>query len=369
MWKYKLPTEIIFGEGSSDNLGALLAERGLRKALLLTSPGFVARGEAAAFAASAGGAIVGVASDIEPNPTIQNAESCARTARELGAECLVAIGGGSVMDCAKAVGVMLHDGCPAEALISGHQIGGMLPMVAFPTTAGTASEVSGAAVLSWHEMGRKSAFLSPKLHPLLAVIDPVLTYSCPPALTASSGVDALSHALDALGSVRAQPISDLLAVEAARLVFGHLRAAFKRGDDSAAREGMARASLLAGMAFTLSGVSAAHACSYPLTIKYGMPHGEACAFTLDAWYVVNSRSRPVMDDYAVSLGFRGAEGLAEELNKLKRDLGLKVSLSDAGIAEGDLAALAEGALQAGAMRNNVVQLDSRGIVDLYLKKR
>ncbi len=368
MWKYKLPTEIVFGEGSSDNLGVLLAERGLKRALLLTSPGFVARGEAAAFTAASGGAVVGVASDIEPNPTIQNAESCARTARELGAECLVAIGGGSVMDCAKAVGVMLHDGCPAEALISGHRIGGMLPMVALPTTAGTASEVSGAAVLSWREKGRKSAFLSPALHPLLAVIDPILTYTCPPALTAASGVDALSHALDALGSVRAQPISDLLAVEAARLVFLHLRTAYASGDDPAAREGMARASLLAGMAFSQSGVSAAHACSYPLTVKYGIPHGEACAFTLDAWYALNARARPAMDDYAVALGFRGAEGLAAELNKLKRDLGLRVTLSDAGIGDGDLEALAEGALQAGAMKNNVVQLDRQGIIDLYLRK-
>lgn len=368
MWKFKLPTEIVYGEGEARSLGALLSERGLRKAVLLTSPGFVARGEAARIVRESQGAIIGTASDIEPNPTVENVTSCVSIARSLGAECLVAVGGGSVMDCAKAVGVVLHDGVASEALLSGHKVSGMLPLVAVPTTAGTASETTGVSVLSWKAKNLKTAVISPALYPTLAVVDPLLTHSCPPALTASSGVDVLAHALDSLGSVRSSPVSAPLAVEAARLAFGNLRACYRHGSDAAAREALARASLLAGMAFSQSGTSGAHACSYVLTVKYGMPHGEACAFTLDSWYRINAVARPELDSYARGMGFASAEALAGELNRLKADLGLKSRLSAAGIGLADLPKIAEESLAAGAMRNNVVQLTKEELIALFREK-
>jgi alcohol dehydrogenase len=365
MWKYRHPTEIVFGEGEAERLGSYMEELGLEKALLVTSPGFVRRGGAAEIAARSKGRIVAVASEVEPNPTVENAESCARIAREAGAECLVAVGGGSAMDCAKAVGVMLHDGCPAADLISGHQIRGMLPLVAVPTTAGTASEVSSGAVLSRKDLGVKKVFSSPALFPRLAVVDPVLTYSCPPDLTAASGFDVLAHALDALGNVKAQPFTDLFAVEAAALAFANLRAAYADGRNASARAAMARASVAAGMAFSQTGTTGSHACSYALTAKYGLPHGEACAFTLDFWFQANAAARPELEAFSRRIGFDGAGALCEEIRRLKEDLGLRTTLSAAGIPPEAAAELAAGAMAAANMKVNAAVLSLAEVEEMF----
>lgn len=369
MWNYQHPTEIVFGEGEAEKLGSYVEGLGLRNALLITSPGFAARGEAAELVRRSKGRIVGTASEVEPNPTVENAEACARTAREAGAECIVAFGGGSVMDCAKAVGVLLHDGCAAVDLISGHSIRGMLPLVAVPTTAGTASEVSSGAVLSRKDLGIKKVFASRALFPRLALIDPILTHSCPPALTAASGFDVLAHALDALGNVKAQPFTDMFAAEAARLAFANLRAAYADGKNAAAREAMARASVSAGMAFSQTGTTGSHACSYILTAKYGIPHGEACAFTLDFWFEENAKARPELEPIARAVGFSGSAALAAGIRSLRRDLGLRSTLTEAGIPESGASEIAASAMAAANMRANVAVLSESALTAMLLARR
>lgn len=183
------------------------------------------------------------------------------------------------MDCAKAAAAAAAMDCTGLELLRGRPVTDALPLIAVPTTAGTGSEVGWGAVLSDHAANAKIAIFGSPMFPRLALVDPVLTYTVPPAVTASTGLDVIAHSLDAMCSVRANPVSDGLAVRAAKLAFENLEAAFRDGSDAVARERMAMASTIAGYAFSNTGTTGSHACSYLLTAKYHIPHGEACALT------------------------------------------------------------------------------------------
>ena len=158
-----------------------------------------------------------------------------------------------------------------------------------------------------------------------ALVDPVLTYTVPPAVTASTGLDVIAHSLDAMCSVRANPVSDGLAVRAAKLAFENLEAAFRDGSDAVARERMAMASTIAGYAFSNTGTTGSHACSYLLTAKYHIPHGEACALTLDAWFRKDAVVRPLLHTLSRMMGFADANAAADRVAELK---GLKMCIRD-----------------------------------------
>lgn len=365
MWRYKQTTDIVFGSGESKNLGEYMAQFQLDNALLVAAPSAVRSGLSQQLVQSAKGRILGVFSQIEPDPTVQNVNACAELLKTLGAESVVAVGGGSAMDCAKSAAALVVDECTAEDYLLKTRVPeGMLPMIAIPTTAGSASEVSAGSVISWRERKIKAPVVSPALFPSLAIVDPLLTISCPPSVTAASGLDVLSHALDTLYSTMHQPATDLFALRSCALVFGYLERAYAQGSDVEAREKMSEASVFAGMAFSQARTTASHACSYMLTVNYGLPHGEACAFTLDSFYRINARVYPVLHDYARTLGFRDADDMADGIMKLKKALGMRTTLQEAGIALTDLEGLAQASINVN-MSYNIAPISKEDVVELF----
>ena len=247
------------------------------------------------------------------------------------------------MDCAKAAAsvALTQDSIrkyhgTGVALPAEH-----LPLIAIPTTAGTGSEVTCVSVLSDHANGKKAPIVSEGFYPKAAIIDPELTYTMPPAVTAGTGIDVLSHAIEGDWSKGHQPICDTLAIHAAALVFKYLYRAYKNPSDEEAREKMCEASVIAGLAFTLPKTTSSHACSFPLTNIYHIPHGEACGLTLDYFVRINARGTGAerVETLAKALRFADAEALADAIFALKQKLGLRCDLKDLHLEEEQIAEL------------------------------
>jgi alcohol dehydrogenase class IV len=302
----------------------------------------------------------------QAKPTLESVAVCAATLKDKGYEALVALGGGSNIDLAKAVAVLLRHGGAAEDYFGEHQVPGpVLPLVAVSTTAGTGSEVSGASVLADPPGHRRGAILSNHIRPQAAIYDPLLTVTCPAEVAADAGIDALTHAVEAymvvdsaldMGPDRPglytgrSPLSDLLAEEAISLVGQYLRRAVYKGGDLEAREGMHLASLLAGMAFSNAGLTAVHALEYPVGVATGCTHGlgnglllpyvmeyniPACAERLAT--VAQLLGEPV-DDLPPWIA---AEEAVASVQRLKADIGIPLQLSELGVERDDLRPLAE----------------------------
>lgn len=236
------------------------------------------------------------------------------------------------MDCAKAAASVALTG---DSIRKYHGTGislprEHLPLIAVPTTAGTGSEVTCVSVLSDHANGKKAPIVSDGFYPEAAIVDPELTYTMPSAVTAGTGIDVLSHALEGYWSIGHQPVCDALAVHAAQLVFRYLYRAYQNPKDEEAREKMCEASVTAGLAFTLPKTTSSHACSFPLTNIYHIPHGEACGLTLDYFTRINAHGTggERVEMLAKSLGFSDADEMADEIYALKKKMGLRCDLKD-----------------------------------------
>lgn len=285
MWRYHNPVAVEFGWGSLERLPGLLGDR---DAVVVTFPEARASGLEARLQGLLGGRLREIVSDVEPNPEVGwfRARYAPFWKRHAGC-ALVAVGGGSAIDTAKLLQVATPDGAFEAlyaALSAGRQpeVERAFPLIAVPTTAGTGSEVTPWATL-WD---RGSA--SPKkysLHveqgwPEAALVDPGLALSAPAAVTRNSALDALSHSLESIWNVNSNPVSDTLAVEAARTVIATLPPLIERPSDRDLRTEMSRASLMAGLAFSNTRTALAHSISYEMTLRHGLPHGLACSFTL-----------------------------------------------------------------------------------------
>ncbi len=371
MWSYRQPVEILFGKGRVKELANAAAMAGGGEGLLVTSPFFVKSGMAADIVAQSGGALVGMYADVSPNPDVTEADACAAMLRQTGADFVVALGGGSVMDCAKAAATVCLTG---DSICRYHGTGvpvpqAHLPLIAVPTTAGTGSEVTGVSVLTDHEHGKKAPIVSDGFYPAVAIVDPELTYTLPAKITASTGLDVLSHALEGYWSKGHQPICDALAAHAADLVFTYLCRAYRTPWDEEAREKMAEASVAAGLAFTLPKTTAPHACSFPLTNLYGIPHGEACALTLDWFTRVNAAAENGrVNRLAARLGFRNAEAMADAIGDLKRQTGMRLDLKDLALTDAQVAELVKVSRHPN-LYNNPVEITDDMLFALYKSMR
>lgn len=330
-WEYIQPVTIRFGNGIVNELGKAAAELGCSRGLLVSDPFFVQSGLAQQIQAASGGALVDIYSEISPNPEVTEVDACAARIRADGIDFLVALGGGSALDCAKAAGSICFTD---ESIRAYHGTGKPmpqkhLPLIAVPTTAGTGSEVTCVSVLSDHALGKKGPINSNAFYPALAVIDPELTYTLPPYMTASTGIDVLCHAVEGFWSKGHQPICDALALHASRIVFRYLPVACAEPSNREAREKMAEASVIAGLAFTLPKTTSSHACSFPLTNLLHIPHGEACGLTLDYFARINADARGgEVHQFARDLGFRDMNDMADGIHRLKVQLGLRTDLKE-----------------------------------------
>jgi phosphonate metabolism-associated iron-containing alcohol dehydrogenase len=283
-WRYHNPVEVRFGAGALDGLAA--AARG-RKVTLVTFPEAGELGLLDRLRAVLGPALAQIVDRTEPNPDVATLAGLYRSfwARTEGRELLVAVGGGSVIDTAKTLMVGTADGS-FEALVALLATGqpftphAVTPLIAVPTTAGTGSEVTPWATVWDRGAGKKYSLHLPQTWPEAAIVDPELTRSLPARPTLAAGLDALSHALESIWNVNANPISDTHAVAAARIVLATLPALMRDLGNLELRTRMSRAALQAGLAFSNTKTALAHSISYEMTLRHGLPHGIACSFTL-----------------------------------------------------------------------------------------
>lgn len=322
-WEFRLSTRVVFGRGSAVRLGKLARELG-RSAVLVgyadperLEPAYAR----AALLLREAGLEVTRLHCVRPEPEAEVAIDGARLAQDAGADVVVALGGGSVIDAAKGIAALARmGGSPweyAEANTLGRPVTDALPLVTVPTTAGTGSEVSAVAVFAFRAPGElpevplKTALYGPALCPSVALVDPDLTVGSPPALTAASGADALGHAIEAYISRRANPISSTLAARAVALIVGHLSRAVAAPDDPEPREPLALAATLAGAAFNEAGVVVTHAMAHALGALLGVGHGLAVAVATPVALRFNAeRCVAQYAELAESCGLAGAS--AEE---------------------------------------------------------
>lgn len=366
-WSYQQPVTIQFGVGTADEVAGILSDYGLDNGLLVSDRIFVENGTADRLLDASKGRLTGVFSDIVPNPTVENVDACADMIRGKRHRFVLALGGGSAIDCAKAACSVSMAALSAREYLHGRGKLGKerLPLIAMPTTAGTGSEVTPVSVLCDNEAGIKAPLVSDNFYPDLAIVDPALTLSVPPRVTAGTGLDVLSHALEGYWSKNHQPVCDALALHAAGLVFEYLPPAYHDGSNLEYRSKMCEASIIAGLAFGLPKTTGSHACSFPLTSVYGLPHGEACAFTLDSFARINADAEGGrVRTLAGRLGFPGVDAMADRIYWMKKEMGMATTLAEAGIPESELRSLAEKSMHPN-MLNNPVDMTADSLLELY----
>lgn len=354
---YSQPVRIFFGEGEAERLPEILTELGQKRCVLVCGKHFA---EKAAEMQRETPQICAVFSGVLPNPQLAGVEETLRLARETEADAVIGIGGGSSIDTAKFAAACACGSESAEHYYKTAQFPEKrLAVIAVPTTAGTGSEVTQVSVIS--RENEKKTINAPAFMPTAAIVDPTLSYSVPPRTTMNTGLDALSHALEGYWSRNHQPICDLYAAEAVRLILENLEKAYLDGGDHAARRNMSMASLLAGLAFALPKTAASHACSYPLSADYHLPHGEACAFTLDSLVKINADAR--LEELCRRVGLRDTDELADRIAALKKLGGLRTRLSELG--EVNLEKLASDCAAHPLMKNNPTAMDSAAVRKMF----
>lgn len=372
-WEFMLPVKLVFGNGKRKDLEKYINEIGGTRGILVCSKSFAKNGTADEFVKMSGGLIKGIFSDVRPNPTTDNVDSCVKLMRELDADFAVALGGGSPMDCCKAACAIAK----GDDVIRSYHTGGKainaneaIPMIAITTTSGTASEVTNISVLTDVALNLKNPMNDPAMYPKIAVIDPELTLTVPKQITASTGLDVLAHAVESYWATIHQPVCTACSIYSARLVFEWLEKAYNNPNDLAAREKMAEASIVAGVAFSHPRTTGSHACSFPLTNIYGVPHGEACAFTLDYFIKFNADKADAdgrITALAKDCGFESPYAMADEIHAMKKRMGMKTKLSEIGcVTDEQIRELTKKSMSM-LMTRNPIPLTEDDIYTMYQK--
>ena len=367
-------TRFIFGKGSLCQLGRVAAELGFQRTLLVADPGLAAVGyaERAASLLRQEGVIVIPFHDFAANPDTSMVERGRLFAKDQGIDSLVALGGGSSMDCAKGINFVLTNGGRMQDYLGyGKASQPMLPMIGVPTTAGTGSEAQSYALISDVKTHVKMACGDPKASFRVAILDPELTISQPHVVTALAGYDALSHAVESFVSTKSSTLSESFSREAWRLLESNYHRALVDPTDIEARAAMQLGACYGGLAIENSMLGAAHACANPLTARYGTEHGRAIALLLPT--VVRWNAESAADRYRELLQVSGldashdaaAEVLAARLESLAAAAALQNRLEDAGVLRTDLPALAEEAGKQWTGRFNPRSFGSREALEVY----
>lgn len=366
-------TRIVFGTGSSLRVGELARELGFSRSLLVADPGIVAAGHAERVAALLRDAGIAVSPfhAFDVNPDAAMVEAGRVHAERCRVDSLIALGGGSSLDCAKGINfVLTNGGVISDYRGFGKAARAMLPMIAIPTTAGTGSDAQSYALISDPASHEKMACGDPKAAFRIALLDPVLTVSQPRMLSAIAGYDALSHAAESYVTARRNSISDFLAREAWRLLERHYEGVLAAPDNLESRGAMQLGAYLAGLAIEHSMLGAAHACANPLTARHQTTHGVAVAVMLP--HVVRWNTEMVGARYADLLQASGRDAgsdpgqrLATRLEELARSAGLPRSLTELGVPADGLRALAEDAATQWTGVFNPRPLDAASALALY----
>jgi len=357
MQEFQCPAKIVTGDGSADALGAQAQALGITRVVVVTDKVLREKTDSVSRAVAslkATGIAVEVFDDVEPDPLVGTARRSAEFARRFAPDGIIGLGGGSPLDIAKATAAILANEAPLDQMWGvGNIPKPALPMLLLPTTAGTGSEVTPNCILTDVKPDgghMKKGIVSPHILARTAIVDPLLTVTAPPSVTAASGMDALTHAIETYVSKSAQPITLPLALEAIRLIGKYLRRAVANGSDLEARRHMANASMLAGLAFANGFLGGVHAVAMAMGGQFNVPHGVANALMLP--YVMEFNEMAATEKFAriaETLG-ESIEGLSEReaarraavaVHQLVTDVGLPHVLADVRISEDRIPALAE----------------------------
>jgi alcohol dehydrogenase len=362
---FQLRTRIVFGDGALARLGELARELAFTRTLIVSDPGIVATGQVARAASTleAAGIATLVFHDFDANPDTRMVEAGRARAADRGIDSIVALGGGSSLDCAKGINfVLTNGGTMRDYWGYGKAPRPMLPSIGIPTTAGTGSEAQSYALVSDADTHVKMACGDPKAAFRVAILDPALTVSQPRQVTAIAGYDALSHAVESYVTAKRNPVSDLFARDAWRLLERHYERVLAEPGDLVARGAMLLGSHEAGIAIEQSMLGAAHACANPLTAHHGTTHGVAIAVMLP--HVVRWNADHVDGRYS-RLMAGGGERLAERLEELRRAGGLPATLRDIGVPHDGLSTLAADAAKQWTGTFNPRPFDAAAALELY----
>lgn len=347
-----------FGPGARKVLPEVIERLGKKKALVVTDKGLIKFGVAKMVTdvLDEAGVAYDVFSEVKPNPTVRNVQDGVEAFKAAGADLLIAIGGGSAMDTAKGIGIVVAnpefadvvslEGCAPTKNKS-------IPMVALPTTAGTAAETTINYVIIDEEKKKKMVCVDPNDIPAVAIIDAELMYSLPKSLTAATGMDALTHAIEGYITKGAWEMSDMFEIEAIRMISRYLPVAVDEPQNPEGRNGMAVAQYIAGMAFSNVGLGLVHGMAHPMGSLFDVPHGVANALLLPT--VMEYNMPKCIDKYpriaeAMGVDIKGmtpqeaSQAAVDAVRALAVRVGIPQHLSDLGIKESDIPALAEQAL-------------------------
>ncbi|MDO7788182.1 iron-containing alcohol dehydrogenase [Desulforamulus aquiferis] len=372
-FNFKLPTEIEFGPGSLYKLPKFIADFKVHKVMIVTDPGIVKAGILERISNVLAQAKINcvVFDQVESDPSTKTIEKIRDKAKLEEVDALIAVGGGSSIDAAKGTRLLLsNEGKLLDyaGLNKVKQKG--IPLIAIPTTAGTGSEVTIFAVLTELEQDIKFTIASPYLAPDLSILDPELTLLLPPMMTAATGLDALTHAIEAYTSQASQPICDVIALESIRLIYRYLPQATTDGNNLEARTEMLKAQLLAGIAFNNTNLGLSHAIASPLGGHFHIPHGIANAIMLP--YVMNFNVPAAPERYAKITEAMGICLMGKDIyedayeaplaiGKLVELCGLPKKLRDVGATEEKLDDVARDALKSGMLKFNIRKASEKQI--------
>lgn len=368
-----------FGFGCRSAIADEIKNRGFKKVLVVTDPMLLKIGVAKKVTDVLDGAGIAyeVFSSLKPNPTVKNVQDGVAAFKKAGADCLVAIGGGSAMDTGKGISIVaanpdFADVCSLEGVAPTKNRG--IPLIALPTTAGTAAEVTINYVITDEDHRKKMVCVDPKDIPIIAAVDAELMMGLPKGVTAATGMDALTHAIEGYITKAAWSMTDMVHLEAIRLIQKHLRAAVANGNDKVAREGMALAQYTAGMGFSNVGLGIVHSMAHPLGAFYDTPHGVANALLLPFVMEYNKvAAKAKYAEIAKAMGVditgmdadQAADAAIAAVRKLSLDVGIPQKLHEIGVKEEDLPALSQSAFNDVCTGGNPREATVPEILEIY----
>jgi aldehyde dehydrogenase (NAD+) len=375
---YKNYTRLIYGINSVRDTGSEVDELKCSKAFIITDKGVTDAGLVEKVEKALGAKLVGKFDECPQDSGFHIVNQVADMAREKGADCLVSVGGGSVIDTAKGVSIVLSEGGKLEDY-SGFQLltHPVTPHIVVPTTAGTGSEVTWAFVIKNWEKNQKILYGDDYLMPNTAILDPVMTQGLPPMLTATTGMDALTHAIEAIHALQAEPVTDTMAFGAIQMILENLPICVENGDDLLARGQQQIAATMAGIAFSNAQVGLVHAMAHSAGALYKVPHGMANSILLP--YVMQFNLEECAERYAYVARAMGVheKGMSDEeasdaaINavwELTKKLGVPQKLSECGVPEDGLPAASELTLSDGALVYNPrFVMDADEVLEVYKK--
>lgn len=377
-FNFSVPQDIIVGPGSLSKLGDVAAKLGGRRALIISGPHLNKMGlvDKCKESLAASGISSVAFTETEGNPSVETVDKAAGMFSESGADFIVAFGGGSPMDVAKAVGIVARYGGSITEYEGGGKVPGpIVPQIAIPTTAGTGSEVTAFSVITDHSRNYKLTVFSYELIPKYAILDPELITTAPVSVAAACGMDAFIHACESYISTAASPFTEMMSEKAMELIGSSIRAYVANREDVDAAENMLVGSLFAGIAFSWARLGNVHAMSHPVSAFFDVPHGVANAILLPTILEYNMLADKgkylkiynyISRVHASAHSFK-PEMLVDEIRKLNYSLGIPSNLTEAGVTEDKIDVMADDAMKSGNIQVNPRRSSKEDIVALYKK--